>query len=533
MRSLMQRRDLLRHLTRSAAALAWQQMFGSLAQAQGPTLDNWRESAEVFTLGVASGEPRPDSVVLWTRLAPKPAQADGGMPLQAVAVQWEVASDPRFASVVRAGSELADAARAHSVHVEVTGLQPGREYFYRFQAAGQFSPVGRTRTAPDPTEATPRLRMALASCQHYETGHFSVHRDIAASDLDLVLFVGDYIYETDARAYLRVRRHPHQFPDSEVDFTLSDYRQHHAAYRLDADLRASHAAHPWLMVWDDHEVLNDYAGMTEPDGLDAAHFVKLRAAAYQAYFEHLPISPKRAPVVASMRMNERYEWGQLAELWTLDTRQFRSEHVCHGWRGPSNGRMLWRCAEALKPERSVLGEDQEAWLAEGLAASTRAWKFIVQSTQISPSGLSGPFGHLLYGDGWDAFPAARERLMAAIAQPRVPDVVCLGGDVHRHVAANLRLRPGDPQSPIVASEIVTSSITSPGLSELLTQWIKAVNPDLLHLRSDQRGYVLLDVTAQQVACEFRATAHPVRADSRLHTQARYVIDRGVPGPRKA
>ncbi len=508
-------------------------MFSPLAQAQAPALDNWLESAEVFTLGVASGEPRPDSVVLWTRLAPKPELADGGMPPQSVAVQWEVASDSRFDKVVCKGSQLAEAARAHTVHVEVSGLRPGREYFYRFLVAGQVSTIGRTRTAPDPTEATPRLRIALASCQHFEAGYFSVHRDIAASDVDLVLFVGDYIYENQLPGYLRVRQHPHQFPRDKAKFTLGHYRQHHAAYRQEADLRACHAAHPWLMVWDDHDVLNDYAGLTEPDDrLQQAQFVKLRAAAYQAYFEHLPISPKRAPVAAGMRMHDRYEWGQLAELWTLDTRQFRSEHVCRTWRGPRNGRMLWRCHDALKPERSMLGQDQEFWLADGLAASTRAWKFIVQSSQISPSGLTGSFGKLLYGDGWDAFPAARERLMAAIAQPRVPDVVCLGGDVHRHVAAKLRMQPADLQSPIVASEIVTSSISSPGLSEFITQWMKAVNPDLLHLRSDERGFVLLDVTPQQVVCEFRATPHPVRADARLRTQARYVIDRGVPGPRK-
>ena len=508
-------------------------MFSPLARAQESTLEHWRESAEVFTLGVASGEPRPDSVVLWTRLAPKPHLANGGMPAQSVAVQWQVATDSRFGRVVRQGSELAEGARAHSVHVEVSGLQPGREYFYRFMAAGQVSTVGRTRTAPHPTEASPRLRIALASCQHYEAGYFNVHRDIAASDVDLVLFVGDYLYENELPGYLRVRQHPHQFPRDTAKFTLGHYRQHHAAYRQESDLRACHAAHPWLMVWDDHDVLNDYACLNEPDHeLDTEQFIKLRTAAYQAYFEHLPISPKRAPVAENMRMHERYEWGQLAEFWTLDTRQFRSPHVCGTWRGPRNGRMLWRCPDALKPERSMLGQDQELWLADGLAASTKAWKFIVQTTQISPSGLTGRFGSLLYGDGWDAFPAARERLMAAIAQPRVPDVVCLGGDVHRHVAANLRLQPADLQSPIVASEIVTSSITSPGLSEFITQWMKAVNPDLLHLRSDGRGFVLLDVTPQQVACEFRATPHPVRADSRLSTQARYVIDRGVPGPRK-
>ena len=348
------------------------------------------------------------------------------------------------------------------------------------------------------------------------------------------MFVGDYLYETELKPYQRVRRHSHVFPDRPDQYTLGDYRLHHAAYKLDANLQASHAAHPWLMVWDDHEVLNDYAGLSEPDGLAQATFIRVRAAAYQAYFEHLPVSPTRAPVAANMRMNDRYEWGQLAELWTLDTRQFRSPHVCHGWHGPANGRMLLNCAAADQPERSMLGADQEAWLAEGLASSTRNWKLLVQSTQISPAGLRLPFGRqMLYGDGWDAFPAARARLMEAIAQPRVPDVVCLGGDVHRHVAANLRFTPADPTSPIVASEVVTSSVTSRGLSELLTQWLKSANPDVLHMRSDERGFVLLDVTPDQVKVDFKATATPVRADARMRSQARFVIERGVPGLRRA
>lgn len=528
----MQRRDLLRHLSRAAAALAWQQMFVPAAQAQAPILHSWREAAEIFTLGVASGEPRPNSVVLWTRLAPQPLQADGGMPIESVPVRWEMSTDARFTQVVHVGFAVADAARAHSVHVEATGLQPGRDYFYRFDAGGQFSPVGRTRTAPAAEGMPSRLRLALASCQHLEAGYFSVHREIAASDVDLVLFLGDYIYETELKGYQRVRKHPHVFPGNQASATLRDYRLHHASYKLDADLRACHAAHPWLLVWDDHEVMNDYAGLTEPDGTAQAEFVKLRAAAYQAYFEHLPVSPHRAPVAATMRMNDRYEWGQLAELWTVDTRQFRDQHVCNGWRGPDKGRMLLKCPEAAQPERSMLGQDQEFWLAEGLASSTRVWKLIAQSTQVSPSGLKLPLARLQYGDGWDAFPAARERMMSAIAQPRVADVVFLGGDSHRHVAANLRLIPDDLQSPIVASEIVTSSVTSAGLSEALTQWMKAANPDVLHARSDQRGFVLLDITQQQISCEFRATPHPVRADSRLHTQARYVIDRSVPGVRK-
>jgi alkaline phosphatase D len=448
--------------------------------------------------------------VLWTRLAPKPLQPDGGMPAQAVMVRWELAHDARFASIVQQGEAVADPARAHSLHIEVQGLQSGREYFYRFIAAGQSSPVGRTRTAPDPMARNTRLRMALASCQHYEMGYFTAHREIAASDI--------------------VRRHANEL---DGHFTLANYRIHHANYKLDADLRACHAAHPWLLTWDDHEVRNDYDGLEDPaHEMSVEEFTKVRAAAYQAYFEHLPISPRRAPVGPDAAMFTQYRWGQLADLWLLDTRQFRSGNVCEGVHAPMDGHLLWRCDAMELPERTVLGVTQEQWLAESLARSTGQWRLIAQTTQIAPGKFKTPLGPLSYADGWDAFPQARDRLMAAIAQPRVPDVVCLGGDVHRHVAANLRLHPTDPSSPIIASEFVTSSIATRGLSELLTGWLKSSNADLLHVRSDERGYALFDISPDLLRCDFRATSHPVRADAKLHTQASYVVERGVAGPRK-
>lgn len=525
----MQRRDFFRYTAASAALLAWQRLFAAKPSA-GPALRTWSEPGEVFKLGVASGEPLPTSVVLWTRLVPKPAEPGGGMPAQAVAVQWELAHDVRFAKVVRRGEAIAEPARAHSVHVEVDGLQAGREYFYRFIAAGQTSAVGRTRTAPDPQSQPGRLRLALASCQHYEMGAYTAHREIASSDVDFVVFVGDYIYETDALPRLQVRRHEVNFDDG---FTLDKYRRHYGTYKQDPDLQACHAAHPWLMTWDDHEVRNDYDGDHDGYGLSREVFLQVRAAGYQAYFEHTPISPRRAPVGPNATMYSRYSWGQLADLWLLDTRQFRSPPPCDDIiHSPYRGRLLWRCEGTTDDDRSMLGGPQERWLAESLAASRGAWRLIAQTTQISPGVFDSPLGRMQYADGWDAFPAARDRLMAAIAQPRVPDVVCLGGDVHRHVAANLRLHPTDLSSPIIASEFVTSSITTRGLSEFLTSHMKAANPDLLHLRSDERGYSLIDVTPEALRCDFRGTVHPMRADSRLHTQASYVVERGVAGPRR-
>ena len=527
----MQRRNLFSHLARLAAAMAWQQVMVTSAHAQSVVPEVWLPTADAFTLGVASGEPRPDAVVIWTRLAPQPLTPDGGMPPRPVPVRWDIALDERFARIVRNGVATAHPDAGHSVHVDVNGLQPDRTYFYRFEAGGQRSPVGRTRTAPAPDSATGHLRVALASCQHYEMGYFTAHREIAAADVDLVLFVGDYIYGSQARAYQRVRRHPHVMPPV-AERNLAHYRMHHAAYKLDADLRASHAAHPWLLTWDDHEVAADYAGLSSAELGDPELFLRVRTAAYRAYFEHMPLSPHRAPVGPSMPLHGHYQWGRLAEFWTVDTRQYRDGAVCAGSHAPFDGKLLWRCDAAKAPERTMLGQSQAYELEAELASSERDWKFIVQTTQVAPGVVRTPLGPLIYADGWDAYPAARQRLLEAIAQPRVPNVVCLGGDVHRHVAAALRLDPNDPGSPVIASEIVTTSISSQGLSELLTSWMKRSNPDLLHVRSDERGYVLLDVTPQQITCEFRATAHPVRADSRLRTQARYAIDRGVPGPRK-
>ena len=529
----MQRRDLLRHLSRAAATLAWQQVFASTGRTP-PDDGGWTESADVFPLGVASGEPRPESVVLWTRLAPRPLQPDGGMPARAMPVPWEVALDARFDQVVRRGVAVARPEAAHSVHVVADGLQPGRSHFYRFSAGGQRSAVGRTRTAPAPDAKVRSLRMALASCQHYEHGFFNAHREIADADVDLVVFVGDYVYTTEAPRHARQRKHPHVFAKDLGERSLADYRIHHASYKLDADLRAAHAAHPWLMVWDDHEVLPDYAGDQDPYMADAQAFLAVRAAAYKAYFEHVPVSPQRVPTDASMPMQGRFQWGTLVDLWLLDTRQYRDAIACTGpVHAPMGGKVLWRCPEVEAAGRTVLGTPQEMWLADGLAGSAAAWKFVVQTTQMSPGLLHAPLvGDLLYAEGWDAFPAARARLLDAIAQPRVQDVVVLGGDVHRHVAANLRLDPRDPASPIVASEIVTSSITSKGLSELANAWIKASNPDIVHMRSDERGHVLIDVSPQQVKCEFRGTLHPVRPQSRFRTQARCVVERGVPGVRK-
>ncbi|TXH48027.1 MAG: phosphodiesterase [Burkholderiaceae bacterium] len=515
----MQRRALLHRLGRQAAALALLRLFGPAAAQPAP----WPAgTGHPFTLGVASGMPRPDSVVIWTRLAPRPHDADGGLPPLPLAVRWELAEDERFSVGVRRGEFVARPERAHAVHVEVTGLASARTYFYRFIAGGAVSEMGRTRTAPAEDAAVARLRLALASCQHYEQGFYAAHREIAERELDFVLFVGDYIYESSNPNH-QVRTHEGPVPQ-----TLPAYRARHATYKLDADLRAAHAAHPWILTWDDHEVENDYAGDASPSGLDAVAFLRRRAIAYQAYFEHLPVSPAMAPQGPAMRIHDRYRWGRLAELWTMDGRQYRSVQAC-GKDGAAGGRVITGCEVLADPARSVFGTAQERWLAEGLAASTRAWKLVAQGSQVSSSGITTPgLGRRVYSDGWDGYPRARERLLDAIATAGGNTLV-LGGDVHRHVAAQLRQRPEDPRSAVVAAEFVCSSISSRGLSETLMAAIRASNPDLVHARSEERGYALVDLTPQVAHCDFRATPYPVRADATLHSQARFVAEAGRPG----
>ncbi|HNW64187.1 MAG TPA: alkaline phosphatase D family protein [Piscinibacter sp.] len=518
----MDRRDLLRQLSRQAAAAALGSLFGAQARAQG-TATFWPANLDYpFTLGVASGMPRPGAVLLWTRLAPRPLDPLGGLPGTLLALRWELAEDERFATGLRQGEFTARPEHGHSVHVEVDGLPPGRTWYYRFIAGDAVSPIGRTRTAPADDEPVQRLRVALASCQHYEQGWFAAHREIASRDIDLVLFVGDYIYESSNARY-RVRAHEGPIPQ-----TLAAYRARHATYKLDADLRAAHAAHPWLLTWDDHEVENDYAGEASPSGLDREGFLRRRAAAYKAYFEHLPFAPSMAPQGAAMRIHQQHRWGRLAELWTLDNRQYRSVQACSPPE-QGGGRVLSDCDSLSDASRTMLGAAQERWLAQGLASSTRQWKLIGQSSQIAPGGIDLPIGRRVHTDGWDGYPRARERLLDGIAAAGSRDVLCLGGDVHRHVAANLRLRPEDRRSPVVATEFVCTSVTSRGLSEAVMAAIRASNPDLVHARSDERGYALIELTPAGASCDFRATPFPAQAEARLHSQARFQVDAGRAG----
>src|SRR6185503_3819796 len=312
-----------------------------------------------FTLGLASGYPEPNTVVLWTRLAPQPLVPGGGVPSAPVAVAWEVGTDEALRRVVRRGSVQATPDWAHSVHVEVAGLEPARDYWYRFTSGGARSPVGRTRTAAARGTLQNRLTLAVACCQHFEQGHYAAYRAIAEDAPDVVVHVGDYIYE--GRGTSRVRTH--EAPECH---TLEDYRQRYAIYKSDPHLQAAHAAGPWLLVSDDHEVANDYAGEHSRTYEPPELLLRRRGAAYQAYYEHQPMPRMLRPVGSSQSLYTSRAFGDLAAIFMLDGRQYRSPQACQPL-------PLIACDELYGPERTMLGDEQEQWLRRSFAASTTRW----------------------------------------------------------------------------------------------------------------------------------------------------------------
>jgi alkaline phosphatase D len=437
-----------------------------------------------FSLGVASGSPLPDSVILWTRILANPLDAASVKPV-ALPVRWEVAHDEAFRKVVARGSAVAAPELAHSVHVDVRGLAPGRWYWYRFMLGSAISPVGRTRTAPAPGTMPPSLRLAVASCQHWQFGSYAAHRHIAASSPDLVAFLGDYIYEWGAFQL----DHPPRAVRANESFTLEHYRARYAQYKSDPDLQAAHLAAPWIVTWDDHEVANDYAG--ERDERLAADFPARRAAAYQAFYEHMPL---RLP---QTRMYQRYDWGQLARFHVLDDRQYRSFEACTpAGRGGSASVTPRACAELRDPRRTMLGAEQEAWLAGGLNASRARWNIFAQQTpmaQASQVPVKGPDDGRFWTDGWDGYPAARARLFDALVKSGAANPVILAGDVHTFYASELRanyLKPG----PLVAAEFCGTSVTSSSRPQARTDQIVGMNPHIRYGRSDKRGYMLMEIT---------------------------------------
>ena len=481
-----------------------------------------------FTLGVASGYPTPDGFVLWTRLAPRPLEPGGGLAPEPVPMIWEVAEDERFAKVVVSRAEFPTHDWAHSVHAQVTGLAPERWYFYRFRAGDAVSVTGRARTAPAAGTVPSRLRFAFASCQQYEQGFFGAYRHIAAEAPDFVAFLGDYIYESSWGSN-HVRKHGGRGQP----YTLDEYRARYALYKSDPDLQAGHAACPWIATWDDHEVVNDYAGERGEGSRANYPFLARRTAAYRAYYEHMPLPPRMRPGSDGMRIYTEFDWGGLARFCILDDRQYRAFQACR--QAGSRGAPVVdpeQCAELSDPARSMLGATQERWLEGALTASRARWNLLAQQTPLAQFDQQPGPGRRAWTDGWDGYPAARKRLLGFLHSNRIQNPVAIGGDVHAFNANDLKLDFDDPASPVVASEIVGTSITSQAWPQERLNGFLADNPHMKLVDSRFRGYVRVEVTPAQMSADLRAMESVTTPDTACSTLATFVVESGKPGPRK-
>ncbi len=477
--------------------------------------------ADPFTLGVASGDPSPDGSVIWTRLAPRPLADDGrgGMPDQVIDVEWEVADDEGFANVVRRGLSAARPESAHSVHVELTGLRPDAAYFYRFRAGGFLSPAGRTRTAPQPDSLVAQMRICAVSCADYEDGWFTAYRAVAEEQPDLVVELGDFIYEDGPgrRGAPAVRRHAG--PDTAM--TLADYRLRYAQYRTDPDLQAAQAAAPWLVVFDDHEVANNWADET-PE-VPQQDFPRRRAAALQAYYENMPLRASSRPTATGMQLYRRVPWGRLATFHLLDTRQYRTDQPC-------NDKLPSDCPARLDPSASLIGAEQERWLLDGFAHSSARWDLIAQQVLFSQLDLTPGPGRSFNPDAWDGYVAQRDRVVTAIAESPVRNGVILSGDIHSHCAAEVWQSFDDPHSRRVAVELVTTSVTSGGDGSDSKPEIVAVLPENPHIRyfSNRRGYLRVNLTPELLRADFRTLPYVSRPGAPVNTGASFLVLDGQP-----
>lgn len=484
-----------------------------------------------FTLGVASGDPAADSVVLWTKLAPEPFAADGrgGMPDRPVPVLWEVADDERMTRIVRRGQVLATPELGHSVHPEVGGLAPDRVYHYRFRVAGPggaVSPVGRTRTTPRPGDTPSSLAFAFASCQNWGDGHYTAYEHMVREDLDLVVFLGDYLYEATIDETKRGQAPPASAVAEPTD--LASYRTRWALYKSEAPLQAAHAAFPWITVFDDHEIENNWAADVsedddEPDQ-DRAVFRARRAAAFATYYEHLPLRAAQLPKGPDMRLYRRLSYGTLADFTMLDTRQYRDDQSCGD---------TWTtdCADRFDERRTILGAPQREWLLDGFTRSKARWQVLGNQ---APMGLTdrepGPVTEV-NTDPWDGYVADRNRVLGAAADAGVPNLVVITGDRHQNYAGDLLRSFEEPGSPVVASEFVGTSISSKGDGEDVGEQLRAIQEATPTLRfvNDQRGYVRVDLTPGEWRSSFRVMDRVERPGGSLSTRAVWAVEDGRPG----
>lgn len=476
-----------------------------------------------FQLGIASGDPAPDGFVIWTRLAPRPLEIGHGMPSAPVPVKWEVATDRGFSNVARSGEAVARPEMGHAVHVEVEGLEPGREYFYRFTAGAERTPSGRAKTAPAPGARVTQARFGVLGCQAWEQGFYTAHRKAAAEDLDFVYCYGDYIYEGRGnRTYTGsggTIENPRQHIGGEC-YSLDDYRRRYAQYKLDTDLQASHAAAAWFVTWDDHEIANNWVSDRD-DGVPPEVFLLRRQAAAQAFYEHMPLRRSAFPRGADMQLYRHAAWGDLLDLNFLDTRSHRSDQPCDDAWAAS-------CEAINDPGVQVLGEAQEAWLYRNLERSRAHWKVLAQQIMVMDMDRKeGPEpGYNL--DTWAGYRIPRRRLLNRLKDRRIGNTVVLTGDEHQNYAGELHLAGRNPEGAPVAAEFVTTSISSSGDGQDQRadgRRYLSDNP-FLKFNNAQRGYVVCDVTPERWQTEFKVLDKVSERGGSLTTRAKLAVASG-------
>jgi alkaline phosphatase D len=512
----LDRRSFLTVSTSLAAAAVWS------TRALGVVQRKITFSADPFSLGVASGDPLPDGVVLWTRLAPLPLEG-GGMPAEAIAVDWQIADDEAMSKVVRRGTTLATPDWGHSVHVEVDGLKPGRWYWYQFRAGDATSPKGRTRTAPPADSMPVNLRFAFASCQHFEQGYFTALEHMAREDLDLVFHLGDYIYEY-AGKDKQVRKHA----GAELD-SVEDYRNRYAQYRMDAALQAAHAAAPWIVTPDDHEFDNNCAGdVSEEKGVSPEAFLQRRARAYQVYYEHMPLRRSTLPDGPDMLLYRKIAFGRLAEFLVLDTRQYRTDQPCGDGNKPP-------CAGVYDPLGTLLGARQRGWLQGRLASSQARWNVLAQQVMMARVDRTpGPV--VAYSmDQWPGYENERRYLLKYLDERKIANPVVLAGDIHSNWANDLVIDFDGDGSRTIAAEFVGTSISSGGDGTAAPRGLErllAENP-FVKFHNAERGYVRCQVGQGLWRTDYQTVEYVSRPGAPLVTRASFVIEDGKPGLKHA
>ncbi|QDX26940.1 alkaline phosphatase [Sphingomonas suaedae] len=480
-----------------------------------------------FTLGIAAGDPAQDGFVIWTRLAPDPQTPGGGMPPADVAIRWEVSEDPDFRKVARAGTALAEARLAHSVHVEVEGLLPRRPYWYRFLVHGAgTSPIGMARTAPGRGMPVDQVRLVMAGCQNFEMGYYTAFARLAQEpNVDAVYHYGDYLYEMGIQKAASPRKHL----TGEL-YTLDDYRRRYAQYKADPDLQAAHAAAAFILSFDDHEIDDNWAAKFDKDGSPAEVFAIRKAAALQAWYEHMPVRRALMPGSNGVRMYRRLDYGSLVRVHVLDTRSYRSDQACE--RPGLSRAEIERCYPVDRPDRTILGAAQERWLDEGLSNQAR-WNFLAQQVMVMPhdSRRDGATSPVASADNWNGYSYARQRLVDSIRRKGLTNVVIGSGDAHQNYVGVVPLEIEDLEGPAIATEFLATSISSGGTGGLR---LPDEQDGLFHnphmkLLNNQRGYHLFTISPDRWQTEIKVIDQVDRPNGNLSTLAAFLTHPGRPG----